>query len=173
MTLTTAQQVRLRIQDPYRYEEVVRYGDGTANRFLLTRANLTNGSAFVPSAATAGWSGTGAAWNASGYIDFSGVISANSAFRLTYQWSIFSDDEVGHFTAVGGTIAGAALEAVRTLQFDALRRARWMSPDGAQYDDTMAQIHLHRMESALRHEVEQQGIGQGAIYGWAETQQDY
>lgn len=173
MPLTTAQQVRLRIQDPYRLDEEVRYGDGTASGFRLRQgaphSTLISASAYL--ATTAGWSGTGSTFDLSlGQVKFSGVISALSAFRAEYQWSIFSDDEIAYFTAVGGSVAGAALEACRTLMFDALKRARWAAPDGTEYDDTKAQEMLVKMHGLLLEETTLAVGPQGGIESWSENQ---
>ena len=46
MTLTTAQQVRLKIADLPRLADVTYYGDGLASAFLLPHTNLSSGSAF-------------------------------------------------------------------------------------------------------------------------------
>lgn len=172
MTLTTAQQVRLRLADAPLLADVTRYGDGTATVFTLAHTNLTSGTAYVPLGATA-WTATGATFNASGTVAFSGVISANSAFRVTYVHSTFSDDEIGHFTAVGGTVAGAALEAVGTLMFDAVKRARWSSPDGTSFDDTAAMSHLQALYDRLRVEQGEAAVGSGSLDSWSVEQEHY
>src|SRR3972149_6297677 len=114
MALTTAQQVRLRISDRWRWAEEYRGGDGTALKV-----------------------------------------------------------EIGQFTAVGGTIPGAALEAVRTLMFDSLRRAKWAAPDGTEYDDTAALAQLRAMHDLLLEETTRDDGGQGGIESWAEQQQNW
>lgn len=172
MALTTAQQVRLRIQDIPALANDTHYGDGTATLFVLPHANVTSGSAYVPIGGTA-WTATGAAFNASGYVQFSGIIPANSAFRLSYVYSTFSDDEINHFTAVGGSVNGAALEAVQALMFDSLKRARWMAPDGSQHDDTQAQGQLMRMYEAFKSDAKDDAIGGGAVESWALNQEAY
>lgn len=167
--------VRHRIQDPIRYADVTRQGDGTATRHMLEHTNVQNGTAYVPIGGTA-WSATGATFNGASnpaYAEFSTVISAFSAYRLVYNYSVFSDDEIGYFTAVGGNVAGAALAAVRALGFDALKRARWMSPDGAQFDDSMAQNYLIRLASALRQEIEEQQVFGGDLQSWSDLQGEY
>src|SRR3989304_9917241 len=94
MPLTTAQQVRLRISDRWRWAEEYRGGDGTALKFKLGQgapfSNLSALSAFVPVAA--GWSATGGTFDTGlGLVEFSGLVSANSAWRAEYQWAVFSD----------------------------------------------------------------------------------
>lgn len=178
--LTTAQQVRLRIADRWRYAEEVRFGDGTASGWKLAQgapfSTLVSASAFLALPAPTGWSGTGATFDVDlGLVKFSAVITANSAWRVDYRWAVFSDDEIGHFTAVGGTIAGAALEAVRTLEFDSLKRSKWAAPDGTEYDDTMAQAQLLAMKTQLLEETarEEVGAGTGGIESWSEGQANW
>ncbi len=174
MPLSTAQQVRSRIQDYPKYADYTRYGDGTASRFTLEHTNLVTPTAYVAPGGTA-WSATGCTFNSAAipaYVDFSATIPRDTAVRVSYQWTVFSDDEIGHFTAVGVNVAGAALEAIRALRFDGLKRARWMSPDGGQFDDTNAISELGRIESALKVELEENAIVGGSIYSWSETQGD-
>lgn len=169
MALTSAQQVRLGIQDPPTIANDVYYGDGMATGFVLPHRNITTASAFV--SAGGGWSATGATFNVSGIVAFATPISANSAFLVTYTHSVFSDDEVDHFLSAGGnSINGARLEAVKTLMFDATKRARWQAPDGTQYDDTQAQGHLQRMYDKFSNELTQDAIGGGATYSWGANQ---
>src|SRR5690348_9304896 len=110
MTLTTAQQVRLKIADIPRLADLTFYGDGLASAFLLPHSNLSSGSAFISGAGT--WVTTGATFNESGMVSFANVHSANSAFRTTYVYSVFSDTEISAFIEAGGNVNGAALEAV-------------------------------------------------------------
>lgn len=171
MPLTTVQQVRLRIQDRLRFGEEVRAGDGLAAGFKLAQgapfSTLLSATAFV--AVAAGWSATGASFDGDlGLANFSGVISANTAWRATYLWSVFSDDEIGYFTAQGGSVAGAALEAVKALMFDSLKRARWSAPDGTSYDDTAAMSQLQKMYDQLWKEVRE--APEGGIESWSEQQ---
>jgi len=169
MALNTAQQVRLRIQDIPAIADITRTFDGSASSFLLDHYNASSGTAYVPD--TAGqWSATAAEFNVTGYVTFSGVGSANSAWRARYVHSVFSIQEILHFTAVGGTVAGAALEATKALMFDGLKRAKWAAPDGSTYDDTMALENLWRMYSALTHEVTQWETLDGGFESWAEGQ---
>jgi len=97
-------------------------GDGTATTFAMPQRNLTSASAFIAVGNTA-WSATGATFNTSGQVAFSGVISANSAFRVTYVYSTFNDDEVDHMLSAGGSVMGGAIEACHALMFDSLRRS--------------------------------------------------
>ena len=174
MTLTVPQQVRLRIQDRPRYGQEVQAGDGLSTLFKLAQGSpfstLSAISAYVPAAA--GWSATGATFDTSlGIATFSAAISAGSSVRVDYQWSVFSDDEIGQFTAAGGSVAGAALEAVKTLLFDSLKRARWGAPDGTNYDDTQAQAQLAKMYSALWYELRE--TPEGGIESWGQQQAYY
>lgn len=174
MTLTTAQQVRLRIQDIPAIADSVLYGDGMATQFALPQRNLTSATAFVPAGTTA-WSGTGATFDATfGGVAFSGVVSAGSAFRVRYTYSVFSDDEINTMiTAGGGSVVGASMEAVQTLLFDAPKRAVWRAPDGSMYDDTAAQAALQALFSALRDRQAQDAIAQGGISEWGLNQGNY
>jgi hypothetical protein len=154
MTLTTAEQVRGRIQDLPQIVDLTQYGDGQSSAFWVgggTLRNLTSASAFVPDA-SGRWSATGASVDPSGFVTFATVLPAHSAYRVRGVYSVFSEAEIGHFTAVGGSVAGAALEAVRWLRFDALRRARWAAPDGSEYDDTAAITALERLQADLQQE---------------------
>lgn len=170
---TTAQQVRIYIRDIPRFADVTRYGDGTATVFnLAPDTNLSSGSAFVPLGGAA-WTATGATFDASGIVAFSGVISANSAFRLTYVNSVFSEDEIGLFITAGGTIKGAALEALGSLMFDAARCARWGSVDGSYYDDTSTQSHLRQLYDKLKDEIEREATTAGGMNSWSLAQGDY
>lgn len=174
MPLSTGQQVRLRISDRYRYAEEIQYGNGSASGFKLGQgapfSNISAASVYVGTGA-GGWSATGGTIDTGlGLVRLSAIISANSAVRFDYQWSVFSDEEVGYFTAVGGTVAGAALEAVRSLMFDSLRRSRWAAPDGTEYDDTAAQKQLIEMEKRLLDEIERADGAQGGIESWSEQQ---
>lgn len=172
MTLTTAQQVRLKIQDAPIIADETYYGNGTAVTFVLPHRNITSATAYVPAGGTA-WSATGATFSPSGYVTFSGVISANSAFRVNYVHTTFSDDEINHFITAGGTVNGAALQAVEALMFDSLRRARWMAPDGTQYDDTQAQAMLSRMWEQLQRAAGDEAIAGGSMESWALEQENY
>lgn len=172
MTLTTAQQVRLRIQDQPLIADTVYYGDGKSSLFQLPHRNITSGTAYVPGAGNQ-WTATGATVDSSGYVAFSGVISANTGFRVRYVHSTFSDDEVDHMIAVGGTVNGAAIDAVQTLMFDGLKRASWSSPDGTSYDDTAAMSLLRSLYDTLQEESKQEAIVAGGISSWSLTQGDY
>lgn len=169
MTLTSAQATRLRISDIPTLADVTRAGDGTASSFLLPHRNLTTASAFVPLGNTA-WSATAATFNASGMVSFSGAISANSAYRLTYTYSTFGDEEVNHFLSVGGDVNGAALEAVQVLFFDGLKRSRWSSPDGTSHDDTAAIGLLKDLYDTLKAEQTQAAAANGGIHSWSVEQ---
>ena len=177
MPLSLADQVRLRISDRWRFGEEVRYGDGLASQFKLAQgAPFSNVSALSAyHTAAGGWSGVTASAQDTGLgtITLTGLLQANSAVRFAYQWAVFSDAEIGEFTAMGGNVAGAALYAVRTLMFDSLRRAKWKAPDGTEYDDTAAQKQLLEMEKRLVEEIEKSDGPAGGIESWGEQQQNY
>ena len=172
MPLATADAVRLRIQDQARPAYEVRYGDGITTRFELPHRNITSATGYVQPGGTA-WSGTASVtFDVSGFVEFTTIIPNNSAVNFRYVYSVFSDAEISHFTAVGGNVAGAALEAVRALRFDGLRRAKWAASDGTQYDDTAALQALDRLESALRLEA-QEASSAGDLTSWGERQEEY
>lgn len=168
MPLTTAQQVRLKIQDQPLIADITYIGDGSATIYPLPHRNVSSGTAYI--GATGGWASTGAAFDASGFVAFSGVISANSAWRARYVHSTFSDEEVDHFITAGGDVNGAALEAVGALMFDGLRRAKWASPDGTEYDDTAAMKLLSELYDRLEKERGEMAVLSGGIVGWSEEQ---
>ena len=172
MTLTTAQQVRLRIQDQPLIADATYYGDGRAALFQLPHRNITSGTAYVLGS-NGQWSATGASIDSSGYVAFSGTVSANSGFRMRYVHSTFSDDEIDHFAEVGATVNGAALEAVQTLMFDGLKRASWASPDGTRYDDTAAMGLLRDMYDKLKEELDGETVIGGDMPSWSMSQGDY
>ena len=97
-------------------------------------------------------------------------MSANSAFLVTYAYSVFNDAEIDQFVSAGGSIRGAQLEAVTTLMFDGLKRARWRSPDGTTFDDTQAQGALQQMYDKLQNETTQEAIAAGATFSWGARQ---
>lgn len=171
MTLTTAQSVRLKIADLPKLADNTYYGDGLASAFLLPHPNISSGSAFVPGTNT--WTATGATFNESGMVSFSSVISANSAFRITYVHSVFSETEISAFIEVGGSVRGASIEALHTLMFDAAKRARWMASDGSQYDDTLAADNLWKAYSAIKEEEYQDGVAAISLQSWTLNQENY
>ena len=170
MTLTTAEQVRGRIQDiPTRFDEEF-VGDGKRAVYPITlgagyATNVVSGTAYVLNGGV--WASTGATVDASGFVQFSGVISAHTAYRVVGVQTVFSDAEIGHFTAVGGSVNGAALEAVRWLRFDALKRAKWAAPDGSTYDDTAAIAALKQLEDDLKAELVETESDPGGFESWA------
>lgn len=172
MALSTANHVRLRIQDIPARIDVTYAGDGTAQSFTLPHRNLSSASAFVPLNGTA-WTATGATFDPTGVVSFSGVISAQSAFRAVYVHSTFSDDEIDQFLAVGGNVNGASQEAVLSLMFDGLKRARWAAPDGSSYDDTAALRTLKDLYDTLRQELEDDAISGGGVESWSLEQGNY
>lgn len=172
MTLTSAQRVRLKIQDQPLRADLVHYGDGIRSDFPLPHGNITSGTAYVNPGATA-WSSTGATFDVTGFISFSSIISANSAFRTVYITTTFSDDEITQFLTDGGSVNGAATEAVTTLMFDSLKRARWTAPDGSSFDDTAAMNQLRALYDMLKKEQEADIIAGGSVDSWSLTQGDY
>jgi hypothetical protein len=168
-------QVRLRINDKWRYAAEELFGNGYDSTYKLAQgqpySTITAASATIRMASS--YSGTGASFDASlGLVSFSGVISALSAFRAVYQWAVFSDAEIAQFISDGGgSVAGASLEAVRGLMFDHLKRARWSAPDGTQYDDTQSRVLLKQMYDMLKQEIDE--VPSGGIEAWAEQQQYY
>ena len=175
--ISTGQQLRLRIQDPFRYDSEELFGDGTASGFKLRQGapySHLSASATASVPVAAGWTATGATVDhAQGRVVFGAAISAHSAFQVDYAWSVFSEDELAYFTAEGGGVLGAALLAVQTLMFDAWKRARWASPDGSQYDDSKAMDNLVKLRSALRAEQVDDIGPQGGIESWSEEQAYY
>lgn len=172
MTWTSANAVRQRIQDPPKYyDNANMLGDGTANRFMLPHVNIMSASAFVPLNATS-WTATGATFNPSGYVDFSGVISALSAFRVSYVYTIFSDEAIGEYISASG-INGAILQCAYDLYFDGFKRAKWRSPDGSEYDDTAALQALDKLIDKLKEEQFEDATQYGGFQSWSLTQGDY
>lgn len=171
MPLTSAQDVRLLIQDQPLIAAYPIMGDGTASAVTLVHRNITTASAFVASngGATA-WVPTGATFNPSGMVSFDRALAYQSAYLLTYVHSTFADEEIDHFLLQGGGRDGAAREAVKVLMFDAVKRSRWMAPDGSQYDDTMAMGHLREMYKLFTDTLMQQAGTEGGVVAWSETQ---
>ena len=170
MALTSAQQVRLKIQDaPIRANDVY-YGDGQATVFNLPHRTIAGATAYT--LVGGAWVATGATF-ASGQVLFSGVISANSGFNVRYEYSTFSDDEVDHFISAGGCIVGAAKEAVEALMFDGLRRASWGAPDGTSYDDSKSIGLLSQIHKTLSDELEEEATLSAGMASWSETQANY
>jgi hypothetical protein len=171
MPLTSAQSLRLKIADIPRLADKTFYGDGLASAFLLPDYNISSGSAYVPG--TNIWAATGATFNESGMVSFSGVISANSAFRTTYVHSVFSETEVSAFLEEGGSVRKGALAALETLFFDAAKRASWISPDGTQYSDIGSIDALGKAYTALKEETLQEGAAAVSMQSWTINQENY
>lgn len=178
MPLTTAQIVRNRLADMPRFGDEVVIGDGTASAFQLRQgaphSTLLSGtpSAFVQT--TGVWGNTAATFdNDLGLVTFSGVISAQSAVKVTYQWAVFSNDMLDYFTGFGG-IAEATLAGVNHLLVDYAKRASWGSPDGTTHNDTQALNSLMSMRSALVSEIRGAELGPvGYEAAWSETQSEF
>lgn len=171
MALGETARFRSFIQDPRRIADVVTYGDGTAALFTLAHANVLEGTAFVPG--PGGWSATGATFNTTGFVELATAISANSALRLRYEHSVFSNDEIGEWFTHGGSFNNAARLAILTLQFDGLRRAKWTAPDGTSFDDTAALARLRELYDLLGQEDENAAIAGGAVGSWSLDQEQY
>lgn len=167
MTLTSAQQVRLKIQDIPRVAMDTYAGDGTASAFTLPHVNITTGLAYVT--VSGAWSATGATF-VSGVVAFADPVPAASGFMTHYTHSVFSDDEVSHFLGAGGSVNGAAIEAVQTLMFDGLKRQKWVATDGTEVDDTGALRMLTELYKALKQEQQDNAILGGGFNSWAENQ---
>ncbi|NBW14296.1 MAG: hypothetical protein EBR82_40495 [Caulobacteraceae bacterium] len=171
MPLTSAARLRSRITDPLRVADVTNFGDGTASTYALQHVNLQSASAFVPGAG--GWSATAATFDPTGYVTFGTAISANSAWRARYVYSVFSDDEIDDWLTVGGSIVGAAKLAVKTLMFDGVKRARWTAPDGSSFDDTAAIATLKNLWELLSTEEADGAIAAGSAASWSLDQEGY
>ena len=173
MALTTAQQVRLKIQDQPLIADDVYTFDGMSTGFTLPHRNLTTASAYVLDAGGQ-WSATGAAFDASGFVAFNTALASATGFKVHYTHSTFSDDEVDTMlTAGGGSINGAALQAIEDLMFDGLKRSIWRAPDGTEYDDTKAMALLNQMYDKFKQEELEDGILSGGLASWSENQADY
>lgn len=168
MALTTAQQVRLKIADTPKRVIEVRYGDGMETTFVMRDKNLVTASAYV--SASIGWSATAATLNPTGAFTFAAPISANTGIKFDYFCTVFSDDEVDNFITVGGTVIGAAIEALGTLMFDAMRCSRWFASDGSSNDNTSSQSHARQMYDLLIQEQANEGTTAGGYGSWALNQ---
>ena len=171
MTLTSAERVRLKIADPPTLGAGAGVGDGTAVTFALPHRNLTSATAYLST--TNGWSATGATFDPTGAVTFAARISANSAFRVTYVYSVFSDAEVDEFLTTGGSVIGAAVEACEALMFDGVKRASWSAPDGSSYNDTGAQAHLRELHAILTAQQGDEAIAGGSTASWSLDQGSY
>lgn len=147
------------------------YADGVSTRYHLPVTNIVSGTAYVQPGGTA-WSGTGATFNVTGFVDFTNAISANSAFRVVGVYTVFSDDVIDERIS-GYGLLGAALECAYDLLFDASKRARWMSPDGSQYDDVGSITALNSVIARLKEEQHEEATQGGGFWSWSETQADY
>ncbi len=169
MPLPTAQLVRQRIQDPLRREDATYYGDGTANVYGLPHVNLQSGSAWIAPAGNA-WVTTGATFDPTGFVTFANSVSANSAFRVVYVHSIFGDDVIAEYISANGSVLGAALQCAYDLQFDNVKRSRWMAANGAQFDNMQAGAYVDKIIAAIKEEMMEEAINYGQVNSWSETQ---
>ena len=172
MTLSSASLVRQRIQDFPQPIDDTYYGDGTATRHRLPHVNLQSGSAWVSPAGNA-WVATGGTFNVTGYVDFANVVSAQSAFRVAYVHSVWSDDTIGEYITAGGGVLGASLQCAYDLLYDNVKRSRWMAANGSQYDNMQAGQFVKDIISAIKEEMQEESVFGGSMASWAETQGDY
>src|SRR5689334_13204678 len=176
MPLTTAQQVRNRINDPIRYDSETIQADGMNSTFKLRQGSpystLVSGTPTAYISAAGGWSATGGVTFDLdlGLVTMPSAPAANLVVNTTYQWSVFSNDQMAIFTAAGA-VPYCALEAVKYLLGDYAKRGRWAAPDGSNYDDTMAFKNLLELRSALIDETRGSETGPiGYSVNWAESQ---
>lgn len=163
--LTTAERVRLMIQDQAVIADATYASDGQTSAFALPHRSITSATAFVTDGT--GWSATGATFDPTGTVTFSDIISANSGFRARYVHSTFSDDEIETFVSAGGGVNGAALQAVQALMFDGLKRASWAAPDGTRFDDTHALSLLRDLHDRLQAERDDSALDGGGVVSWS------
>lgn len=170
----TALLVRQRIQDSAHRANYTLYGDGTAQTFDLQHENVQSASAFVGiGSPPTGWSATGCAFNAGGFVDFSGVISAQTAFNVRYVYNVWSDEVIGEYITAGGGVLGAALQCAYDLLYDNVKRNQWMAANGATFNNVQAGTYVKDIISALKEEMREDATQYGAMASWSETQSDY
>ena len=170
MPLTTAEQVRATIADPARVFIHPFFADGSGKNYILPHTNVTSGTAEIQDSNQL-WSATASTISNSGEFILSHVVSADSALRARYVWSVFSDADIDHYLSAGGNVLGASLLAMRNLMFDSLKRARWASPDGTQYDDTMALNSIDRIYARLKDAHDEEAAVGGGFNNWVLTQE--
>lgn len=177
-----AQQLRMRINDQPKRRVATLLGDGTAATYelgaqvggIVTAGGAGYGpSAYVPQGGTA-WSATGAAFGYSdGTVQFSGVISANSAFQVVWYDAVFSDEEVSYLTGLyPGNVERQHFEAVNTLMMDAYKRAAW-GGGGVTYDDSKTFANLAQTRAILFSAMTVEQGPAGGFESWSDAQQDY
>lgn len=183
--MNTADQLRFAMADKPRLLVETKYGDGTASAFQLSGVPLVSGgtalgafqpSAFVPVGAGGGtaWSATGASFNYNlGTVSFSGAISANSAYQVSYTYAVFSDQEIDMITGMYGDMPSMRLALVSNLMSDAYKRASWQSQAGASYDDSKTMQNLMLMRSAIIAERTEEQGPVGDVFSWSTEQQNY
>lgn len=168
MALTSAERVRLAIQDLPRIADDIYSGDGLGKTYPLPHFNITSGSAFLVNPNGRSWSGVPGATFTSGYVQFPGAggIADGTPFRVRYTHTTFSDDEIGDFMERGNDVIGAQVLAIETLLFDSVKRVSWRSSDGAAYDDTAAQTLLATMHDQYLQQRREGSLGAGGIISW-------
>lgn len=164
MALTDLERIRLVIQDKPQTQNAVYTANGVDTRYELAYPNPQEGSAFVET--NQRWAMTAASFQADGYVVFPDRVSANSAFRVEYAHTVFTDDELRYYMEAGGDTRGAQILAIETLMFDSLKRAQWGAPDGTSYNDTAAQAQLIKMHERLLKQQSDAAIGFGGVKGW-------
>jgi hypothetical protein len=179
LPLTTAQIVRSRLNDPFRYGSETLVGDGTASGFKLLQGaphSQISGASLTASVSVAGgWSATATAQFdiTGGYLVFNTAIAPSNTIFCAYQWATFSDDELAFFTAQGG-VPEATLAGVNFMLVNAAKRNSWGAPDGTTVNDSQILSNLLAMRSALIDEIRGASVGPVGDYNsWAETQQDW
>ena len=124
----------------------------------------------APAAPGTAWSATGATFDVTGYVTLSGIISANSAFRVEYAHTVFADNVIDEYVSAEGSLIGAALLCAYDLQFDAIKRSRWMAANGSQFDDTNGAKVVDGIIARLEKQQAQEAMGAGGFWSWAEEQ---
>ena len=181
--MNTADQLRFYMNDKPRVLRETRYGDGTATVFPLSGVPIVTGatalggfqpSAFAAAPGGAGWTATGATFNAQlGEVKFSAVVPLNSAVHLAYTYATFSDQEIDLVTGLYGDMPSMRLALIDNLMSDAYKRAAWRSQAGASYDDKETMKNLMLMRSAIiASRTDEQGP-LGDIFSWSTEQQNY
>jgi len=88
------------------------------------------------------------------------------------SYTVFSEEVIDDRVSANG-ILGAALECAYDLLFDASKRARWMSPDGTQFDNVGSITALNSIIAHLKEEQQDEAAQGGGFESWAVNQGDY
>ena len=164
---TDVQRVRLKIRDPLTSISRVYQANGT-ERIQLNHDAISYLRVFK---------NVDGAWAEQDYALNGNVVVFASAqsgeFLMNYLSSAFTDDDLSYFLEVGGSVAGAQVEAVEALLFDAVKRNQWSAGDNS-VDDTSAQKTLLMMYDVFRKQLENDVISGGGIVSWGMRQgRDY